>query len=310
MKSKNPVTIITGIILVIIFILMVFTFQVRLTEVAVVTTFDSPKGFVTEPGLHFKMPSPIQKVYKFDNRTHNFEDKFVESLTRDNQPILVMLYVGWRINDPQQYFSSFKSGRPEDAESALAGLINSAKLAVVGRHNFGHFVSADPQAIQFTQIEKEILDQIAPDAKSRFGVEIRFAGIKRLGLPQSVTEAAMIRMKTERDTQVERIRGEGYQTASTIKSDADRQSAELLANAERDAAVIKAQAEAEVAKLLDVVSQAPELYKALLLSKALPESLKGESVLVIDGKSYPYNYLLMQETGSTNSPGRSTARQP
>lgn len=307
MKSKNPVTIITGIVLVIIFLFMVFTYQVRLTEVAVVTTFGDPKGYVTDPGLHFKLPSPIQQIYKFDNRTHNFEDKFQQSLTQDSQPLLVMLYVGWRISDPKQYFSSFKSGRPEDAESALEGLIGNAKLSVVGSHAFSHFISADPAAIQFNQIEKEILDRIVPEAKSKFGIEVRFAGIKRIGLPQSVSEAAMMRMKTERDTQVARIQGEGNRTAIQIKSDADTQSAQLLANATRDAEIIKAQAEMEVARMLDVVSKEPALYRALQLNKALPEILKGESTIIVDRNTIPYNYLLMEET---NAPSASGARTP
>ena len=310
MKSKNPVTILTGIILVIIFVLMVFTFQVRQTEVAVVTTFDSPKGFVTNAGLHFKWPSPIQKVYKFDNRTHNFEDQFAQGMTRDSQPLLVMLYVGWRISDPRQFFSSFQSGNAEAAEAALGALIKNAKGSVITTHPFSHFVSADPSAIKFTQVEKEIFDMIAPEARTRLGIEIRFAGIKRLGLPSAVTDAAMNRMRIERETQVARIKGEGDRTASDIVSEANTESARLLSAANRDAEIIKTQAEAEAAKALEIYAQEPELFRVLMTSKALPEIMKGQSTLLLDGNKWPYSELgkLGGAAGSSNAPTRALPR--
>ena len=52
----------------------------RKTEVAVVTTFGKPTRTNTEPGAYFKLPWPIQKVHKFDQRIQNFEDKYDESL--------------------------------------------------------------------------------------------------------------------------------------------------------------------------------------------------------------------------------------
>ena len=66
--NKNPVSIITGGILLFIFAMVLFAFQVRQTEVAVVTTFGrySESSTKTEPGFKFRLPWPIQKVYKFD----------------------------------------------------------------------------------------------------------------------------------------------------------------------------------------------------------------------------------------------------
>ena len=81
--KRNLLTVVIGAVLIVIFALLLFVFQVRQSEVAVVTTFGKPVRNITEPGPYFKWPWPIQKVYKFDQRVQNFEDKFSENLTTD-----------------------------------------------------------------------------------------------------------------------------------------------------------------------------------------------------------------------------------
>src|SRR5688572_5413849 len=105
--KRNALTVVVGVILLIIFFLLLFTFQVRQTEIAVKTTFERPAAPITEPGLYFKWPQPIQKVYRFDKRIYNFEDEFEENLTRDGYPILANVFVGWTIKDPQKFFNNF-----------------------------------------------------------------------------------------------------------------------------------------------------------------------------------------------------------
>ena len=63
--KRNPLTLIIGLLLILIFGLLLFAFQVRTTEVAVVTTFGNPTRPITEPGLYLKWPWPIQKVWWF-----------------------------------------------------------------------------------------------------------------------------------------------------------------------------------------------------------------------------------------------------
>jgi membrane protease subunit HflC len=82
--KRNLLTLIVGVVLIVIFALWLLMFQVRQSEVAVVTTFGNPTRPLTQPGPYFKWPPPIQRVYKFDQRTQNFEDKFTETLTADN----------------------------------------------------------------------------------------------------------------------------------------------------------------------------------------------------------------------------------
>ncbi|HWH72054.1 MAG TPA: SPFH domain-containing protein, partial [Candidatus Sulfotelmatobacter sp.] len=141
--KKNPLTLSIGVLLIIIVGLLLFVFQVRQSEVAVVTTFGSPTRPITEAGPHLKLPWPIQRVYKFDQRVQNFEDKFTEGLTQDSFNLLSAVYVGWRITKPEAFFPKF-AGNAEpitEAERVLERLLGNAKAAVIGKHPLADFLS-------------------------------------------------------------------------------------------------------------------------------------------------------------------------
>ena len=73
--KRNTLTLVIGGLLGLIFLALVLTYQVRISEVAVVTTFGKPTEQISEPGQYrpyFKWPWPIQQVHKFDQRVQNF----------------------------------------------------------------------------------------------------------------------------------------------------------------------------------------------------------------------------------------------
>lgn len=304
--KRNTITVVVGVLLLLIFVLLLFTFQVRQTEVAVVTTFDRPTRFITEPGLNWKWPPPIQKVYLFDQRIHSFEGRFEQTLTMDNYPLLAMVYVGWTIDNPTNFFSSFPSGKAEDAEPALGALIENGKNEVIGRHPFSHFVSTDPNHLKFEEVEKQILDSIGPVAKAKYGIDIRFVGIKKLGLPESVTEKVFARMQAEREREAAALKAQGESRAIEIRSQADLERDKMLATARAKATHIRGEADAEASKAFAVMSQNPRLAIFLERLKALEESLKEKSTLVLDDRTPPYDLLTnpMELRGEQAAPSR------
>ena len=280
-----------GVILVIVFFLLQFTFQVRQTEVVMVTTFGRPARRETEPGLKFKLPYPIQKVYRFDKRTQSFEDDFEETLTQDNYNLLAMVYVGWNVGDVELFFRSFPNATPQSAEPALKGLIRSAKNAVVGRHPFADFISTDTKQLKFVEIEQQMLDQIRAEAKQKYGIDVQFLGIKKLGLPESVTQKVFDRMTAERQREVERLKAQGEAEAMRIKSEADLGRDKILSEAEKKASAIRSEGDAEAAKSYEVFREHPELAVFLLQLNSLEASLKNRSTLIVDERTPPFNLL-------------------
>ena len=224
---RNPLTLVIGLLLIVIFGLLLFTFQVRTTEVAVVTTFGKPTRPITEPNLYFKWPWPIQKVWTFDRRVQNFEDRLSEGLTPDGFALLTSVYVGWKVSDPTAFFPRFAGSADPiaAAEARLDQWLDTAKKAVVGKHALADFLSTSDNGAAFLGIEKEILSAIQSQIQTNnLGLQVEFLGLKRLQLPESVSQSVFDRMTSERKRLAERFQSEGETEAQTIRADAERTS--------------------------------------------------------------------------------------
>ena len=187
----------------------------------------------------------------------------------------------------------------ERAQMDLESLVRSAKSAVVGQHPLSDFISPDEKQLRITQIEKEILASVQSRGAANYGIDVRFLGIERLGLPQSVTPEG-VRPHDLRAAGVGRqLQDEGDAEARDIRSDADRQAAELLARAQAQATEIRGKGEAEAAKSLAVFQQNPELASFLFRLNALEESLKERSTLIFDQHTPPFDLF---GAASNNNP--------
>ena len=290
--KRSPLTLLIGFVLLLIFALLLFSVQVRQSEVVVITTFGKPTRTLTQPGAYFRLPWGIQMIHRFDQRVQNFEDKFTEGLTQNGFNLLTSVYVGWKIVDPQAFFPKFAgSSEPiAEAEKVLHGLLSNAKLAVVGKHPLSDFVSANPDSNKFLAIENEILTALQSQVRANnYGLQIEFLGIKKLGLPESVTQSVFEQMTSERKVLADRLQNEGETEAQNIRSDAERRAADMVNNAEGEATRIRGKGEAEAAKSLAVFQKNPELANFIFRLNALESSLKERSTLIFDGRTAPFD---------------------
>jgi membrane protease subunit HflC len=298
--KRNPLTLIIGLLLIVVFGLLLFVFQVRQSEVAVVTTFGKPTRPITQPGPYLKWPWPIQKVWFFDQRVQNFEDRLTEGLTQDGFNLLTSVYVGWKVSDPTAFFPRFAgSANPIAAAEALMDQwLGNAKSAIVGKHPLSDFISTTDNGTNFIAIENEVLAAVQSQLHTNnFGLQIEFLGLKRVQLPESVSQDVFARMTSERKVLADRYQNEGEAEAQRIRSDAERRAAELLANAEGQATAIRGKGEAEAAKSLKVFQQNPELASFIFRLSALEGSLKERSILIFDQHTPPFDLF---GAGSTN----------
>ena len=291
--KRNTLTLTIGILLLLIVCLLLFVFQVRKSEVVVVTTFGKPTREYTKPGAYFRWPWGIQMVHRFDQRVQNFEDKPTEGLTKDSFNLITSVYVGWKITQPTNFFPKF-AGSPNpifEAEKVLERLVGQAKSAVVGNHPLSDFVSATDNGTNFLAVENEILARLRSQvrATNNYGLDIVFLGIKKLQLPESVTQSVFERMTSERKVLADKSQYEGESEAQKIRSDAERKAAELLANAEGKAIEIRGQGEAKAAQSLEIFQQNPRLANFLFRLTALEASLKDRSTLIFDPQTPPFD---------------------
>ncbi|MCS1407227.1 MAG: Modulator of FtsH protease HflC [Verrucomicrobia subdivision 3 bacterium] len=306
--NKHPVSLITGGILLFIFVMILFAFQVRQTEVAVVTTFGrySESSTKNNPGLYFRLPWPIQKVYKFDNRVQNFERKFEQTTTADARTLLVTIYIGWQIANPQIFLQRF-DGDVTKAKQNLENLVRDAKNGVIGQHPFGDLFSTQEDQLKFDEIEREMLEAIQSKAKDNYGIDVTLVGIKQLGLPEAITGKVFERMREERQRLVKQYQGEGEARSIEIRAEADRQRREILAEAENRATIMMGQAEAEANKYYQEFEKAPELAVFLLQLKALAAATADKTTLILDPNTRPFNLLRGLDDDDSQAKGSKAA---
>jgi modulator of FtsH protease HflC len=288
--KKNLLTLVIGAVLVIIFALLIFSFQVRQSEVVVVTTFLKPTRSIDQPGFYFKWPWPIQQVNRFDKRIQNFEDKFRQTLTKDNNNLIVTVYIGWQISDAGQFMKVFPGGSVSAAQRALEGLLSNAKQGVIASHNLSDFVNSDPQQLKFDEIEGEIKAAAQSQlSTNNYGIQLDFLGFKKIELPESVTATVFARMTAERQQISSSLQSDGDKQASDIKSAADRQASGVINNAIADAVRIRGEGEAAAANTYTNFQQNPELANYLLRIDALKQSLNQKSTLIFDERTPPFD---------------------
>lgn len=288
--KKNPITLITAGLIGLIFLLMLFTFQVRQTEVAVVTTFGRYSRSIKDPGLEFRLPWPFQKVYTFDNRIHGFERKFEQNTTRDAINILITVYAGWSIQDPKVFLESF-SGDMLKAEETLEPLLRNVKNGVIGQYRFGDLISTNQADLKFDAIESDMLKQAQEKAGQKYGIRINHLHIKRLGLPEGITAKVFERMKAERQKRIKEFQSQGERQARIVRAEADVKANEILAEARAQSIRITGDAEARASASYSEFQKNPELAKFLFDLRALEQSLKDRATLILDQRTPPFNLL-------------------
>jgi membrane protease subunit HflC len=290
MMKRNSLLVIVGVLVAALFVMLQVLFTVREGEVAVVTTFGKPRPpAITQAGLYCRWPWPIQRVYHFDNRTHVLEGPFEETLTKDGKNIIVAVYAGWRIAEPIQFLE--RVGSPEQAERNLDGLLRNYKNTVLGQHEFANLVNVDPAAIRFEQIEKQMQDAVTPEARERYGIAMNFIGIRKIGLPEAITEKVFQRMRAERNQMAERYRSEGEGEAIKIRALADSQRDQILARAEADAKRLRADGDAKAAQYYQAFDKNPELAMFLRKLEVMEQMLKEKATVVLSAETEPFDLL-------------------
>lgn len=295
--KRSPLTIVVAAILILIFGLLLFVYQVRKSEVAVVTLFGKIHTVKSDPGPGLRWPWPIENVYKLDQRIQNFEGKFEQFKLPDQNIILLSVYVGYRIDDPREFFPKFANGSIPEAEKVLEGLVRSAKNEVAGQHPFSDFVSTDEKQMKFTQIENEILQKVQMQVHDlKYGIEMKFIQIKKIGLPESVTQNVFDRMTSERQYYISKIQSQGEEESTKIKSAADSAAVVLLGDADAQALTIRGEGEAQMMKSLEILHQNPSLANFNMQMTALEQFLQKNATLVLDQSTSPLQWLRMDES--------------
>jgi membrane protease subunit HflC len=139
----------------------------------------------------------------------------------------------------------------------------------------------------------EILRQKADLDARKIGVQVMDVRLKRVDLPQEVSESVYQRMEAERKRVANELRSQGAAESEKIRADADRQREVILAEAYRTAQQTKGEGDAKAAATYAVAyGQNPEFYAFYRSLEAYRQSFKNKSdVLVLEPTSEFFKYM-------------------
>ncbi len=276
------------------FLIAIFSFQIDETETAIVTTLGTPSENPIEPGIHMRWPYPIQDVYRFDRRVRCFSGTIgkdgQETSTRDNQNIIVSIFINYRIVNAKNFYSSLVTIRKGEAQ--LNNWMRGITLEVFGTYNFGQLVNVDPKKMRLTEIQSKILEKLKAQAKPS-GIEVSFVGINSLNIPESISKAVFDRMIKERTVEAEKFLAEGRSEAQRIMTDINRKRDDELAKATAQAKEIRAEGDANAAKYYATYKKSPELAAFLRKLDSLRTIMKSKTTLILDTNSAPFDVFKM-----------------
>ena len=250
-------------------------FTVDQRQNAIVFQLGEVKEIVVRSGLHLKWPL-LQNVRLFDMRILTFDDaEPLRFLTQGNRPVLVDSFVKWRIADVRQYYVSVQG------DELRAATRIKQTVAGVLRDEFGARTVHEVVSGEREQVMNRVRDKVDQDLK-RIGVEIVDVRLKRVDLPQDVSESVYRRMEAERKRIANELRSTGAAEAEKIRADADRQREVLLAEAYRDAQNVRGQGDAKSAAIYAAAfNQNPEFYSFYRSMEAYRSTFRGRNDLML-----------------------------
>ncbi|MDH5480515.1 MAG: protease modulator HflC [Nitrosomonas sp.] len=240
----------------------------------------------TEPGLYFKIPI-AQNVRFFEKRILTMDAEEPERfITSEKKNVLVDLFVKWRIIDVTQYYVAVR-GDEALAQTRLAQTINASLRNEFGNRTVHDVVSGERDQIM------EIMRQRADSDARGIGVEVIDVRLKRVDLPQEVSESVYRRMEAERKRVANELRSTGAAESEKIRADADRQREVILAEAYREAQKTMGEGDGQAAAIYaNAFERDAEFYAFWRSMSAYKETFKDKGdMMVLEPSSDFFKYM-------------------
>ncbi|HET8711042.1 MAG TPA: protease modulator HflC [Spongiibacteraceae bacterium] len=243
-------------------------------------------------GLHAKFPI-VNTVRKFDRRLLTLDAPPERFLTIEKKPLDVDFYAKWRIKDTARFYTA-TSGDEARAQQLLLQRIKTGLRNQFGERTVHEVVSGERESLMV-----ELTKQLDEIAQSELGVEVVDVRVKRIDLPEQVSQSVFDRMKSERQREAREHRSTGKEQAEKIRAAADREKIVIEANAYREAEQIRGEGDAKAAAIYAAAyKQDPEFYAFQRSLDAYRKSFgHSDDMLVLDPKGDFFKYLNNQRGG-------------
>jgi modulator of FtsH protease HflK len=269
-----------------------FTFRVDADEIGIVLYLGKPDR-QEPPGLHFRLPYPIEEVHLPKVTRQNIIEIGMRSsaparsvlevlpesliLTGDENIVDIHFVVFWRIRDAQKYLFNIQS-----PEVTVKDVAESAMRDVVGQSNIQPILTG---ARQKTEQAVQKLMQVVLDSYGA-GVSIDQVQLQKVDPPAQVIDAFRDVQAARADK--ERLQNEAGSYANRVIPEARGEAERILqaARAYREQTVAEAIGQtARFLKVYEEYKKAPEVTRKRMYLETMERVLGGTDKIILDSKN-------------------------
>ncbi len=297
----------TLLIAIVIILVYGMTERVKFSERAVRVTLGraSEESVISKPGLYFRWPPPIEFIRTYDVRLHTTDTPESEIKTRDGKNLIVSCYLLWQIEDPYKFYVRVKD--VGEAERQLRTRVGQIRSAAIGKRDMSFFVNLDEQTVSanYVALEEEMLTDAAASILNDYGIVVKKIGIRRISLPEQVTETVFKAMIANANKQATTYREVGKAKAEEIRARANSDRRQILAFADAKAEEIRSTG---VQASTNILSQIPtedrDFFEFLRQLEALEIALAEQSTIFLDSNSILSDVFINNLLGGDTTPRR------
>ena len=261
-------------------------FVVKETERAIMFRFGEVVSFDIQPGLHFKLPV-VNTVRTFDARVLTLDASPQRYMTLEQKSLIVDSFVKWRIKNVADFYTA-TSGNERIAAKLLSSRVDTGLRNQFGQRTLTEVVSGERDELM--QVLKKELNSVVIEV---MGIEIIDVRVKRIDLPEEVSQSVYDRMRTAREREARELRAKGKELAEGIRANADRKQIIIAANAYRDAELIRGDGDAKATSIYaKAFNRNPEFYSFYRSLDAYRKTFKDNGdILLIEPNNDFFKYL-------------------
>jgi membrane protease subunit HflK len=265
-----------------------------------------------QPGLNFRLPRPIEKVYKIDvKKIYNFSDK-ATMLTADENLVQVEVFVQYQIQQPEKYLFDVRWPNA-NPDSVLRSIMESSVRDVIGKSSMDQVLTEGriDIAVRTRRLMQEILDEYET------GLLISELKLQDARPPEAVKAAFDDAIKAREDE--ERAKNEAEAYSNDIIPKARGKSARDIADAVAYKAQVIDQAKGDASRfeqLLAEYEKAPAVTRDRLYLETVESVLGNNRKVMIDINSgnnmmyLPLDRLMNQAAGAMASQSNARIETP
>ena len=305
---------IAGILLVVIAFTTWYT--VDESEQAVVITFGKADTTVTDSGLHFKLPWPIQRAEILSKETFSLQfgykqdpggelvsfDKETKMITGDEYIVLTDLVVQWKITEPQKYLFNAQNPREilSDATSAsIRSVIGSSTIDAALTDGKAE-IEAQTRELLATLIEKYDI-----------GIAIQGVKLQDVELPNAEVRAAFTAVTDARETKNTKINeANKYENQKKSEAEGERDAIKSRASGQKTARIEQARGDVALFNNLHAeYMKNKDITRQRLVIETLEQVLPKAKIYIMNDTGETVKYLPLQQLENQTPPPAETGKK-